>query len=89
MRAKRGKPQATKRRWVFGESDQQMCIQTSGSPKMRRLFLILGSAHETENKVRLGLPRIIQRKENAPEFDYSSFYAKTGGDWQFIHCGIE
>jgi hypothetical protein len=38
----------------------------------------LGSAHETENKVRLGLPRIIQRKENAPEFDYSSFYGKTG-----------
>jgi hypothetical protein len=27
----------------------------------------MGSAHETENKVRLGLPRIIQRKENAPE----------------------
>jgi hypothetical protein len=26
----------------------------------------------------IGLPRIIQRKENAPEFDYSSFYAKTG-----------
>jgi hypothetical protein len=22
--------------------------------------------------------RIVQRKENAPEFDYSSFYAKTG-----------
>jgi 4-phytase/acid phosphatase len=38
----------------------------------------LGSAHETENKVRLGLPRIIQRKGNAPECDYSSFYAKTG-----------
>jgi hypothetical protein len=32
----------------------------------------------TENKVRLGLPRIIQRKENAPEFDYSSFYVTTG-----------
>jgi hypothetical protein len=27
----------------------------------------------SENKVRLGLPRIIQRKENAPEFDYSSY----------------
>jgi hypothetical protein len=26
----------------------------------------------------IGVPRIIQRKENAPEFDYSSFYAKTG-----------
>ena len=26
----------------------------------------------------LGVPRIIQRKENAPEFDYSSFYAETG-----------
>src|ERR1700739_2091855 len=38
----------------------------------------MGSAHETENKVRLGLPRIIQRKENAPEFDYSSFYVTTG-----------
>ena len=39
---------------------------------------ILGRPHETENKVRLGLPRIIQRKENAPEFDYSSFYVTTG-----------
>jgi len=37
-----------------------------------------GSTHETENKVRLGLPRIIERKENAPEFDYSSFYVMTG-----------
>jgi hypothetical protein len=37
-----------------------------------------GCAHETENKARLGLPRIIQRKENAPEFDYSSFYVTTG-----------
>jgi hypothetical protein len=27
--------------------------------------------------VRLGLPRIIQQKENAPEFDYSSFYVTT------------
>jgi hypothetical protein len=36
------------------------------------------SAHETEKIVRLGVPRTIQRKENAPEFDYSSFYAKTG-----------
>jgi hypothetical protein len=26
----------------------------------------------------IGLPRIIRLKENAPEFDYSSFYAKTG-----------
>ena len=26
----------------------------------------------------IGVPRIIQRKENASEFDYSSFYAKTG-----------
>jgi len=46
---------------------------------------ILGRPHETENKVRLGLPRIIQRKENAPEFDYSSFYVTTGmghtGGW--------
>ncbi len=47
-------------------------IQSFGGP------IYLGSAHETENKVRLGVPRIIQRKENAPEFDYSSFYAKTG-----------
>lgn len=37
-----------------------------------------GSAHETEKIVRLGLPRIIRLKENAPEFDYSSFYGKTG-----------
>jgi hypothetical protein len=46
----------------------------------------MGSAHETENKVRLGLPRIIQRKENAPEFDYSSFYAKTGAGDPLL-CG--
>jgi hypothetical protein len=32
-----------------------------------------GSAHETEKIVRLGLPRIIRLKENAPELDYSSF----------------
>ena len=46
----------------------------------------LGSAHETENKVRLGLPRFIQRKEDAPEFDYSSFYAKTGAGDPLL-CG--
>jgi hypothetical protein len=34
--------------------------------------------HETEKIVRLGLPRIIRLKENAPEFDYSSFYVTTG-----------
>ena len=28
--------------------------------------------------VRLGLPRIIRLKENAPELDYSSFYGKRG-----------
>jgi hypothetical protein len=39
---------------------------------------IWGSAHETEKIVRLGLPRISQRKENAPELDYSSFHGKTG-----------
>src|SRR6266446_5391672 len=38
----------------------------------------MGSAHETEKIVRLGLPRIIRLKENAPELDYSSFYGKTG-----------
>src|SRR6266446_2108222 len=44
----------------------------------------------SENKVRLGLPRIIQRKENAPEFDYSSFYAKTGaGDPLLCGGGLE
>src|SRR5260370_26967925 len=47
---------------------------------------LLGSAHETENKVRLGLPRIIRLKENAPEFDYSSFYAKTGAGDALL-CG--
>ncbi len=34
----------------------------------------------------IGLPRIIQRKENAPEFDYSSFYAKTGAGDPLL-CG--
>jgi hypothetical protein len=38
----------------------------------------MGSAHETEQIVRLGLPRIIRLKENAPELDYSSFYVTTG-----------
>jgi hypothetical protein len=46
----------------------------------------MGSAHETEKIVRLGLPRIIQRKENAPEFDYSSFYAKIGAGDPLL-CG--
>jgi heavy metal translocating P-type ATPase len=32
----------------------------------------------TEKIARLGLPRIIRRKENAPELDCSSFYGKTG-----------
>jgi len=41
-------------------------------------ILLEGSVHETEKIVRLGLPRIIQRKENAPELDHSSFYGKTG-----------
>ena len=36
-----------------------------------------GRTHETENEVRLGLPRIIGLKENAPELDYSSFYEET------------
>jgi hypothetical protein len=45
-----------------------------------------GCALETENKVRLGLPRIIQRKENAPEFDYSSLYAKIGAGDPLL-CG--
>ena len=31
-------------------------------------------------------PRIIQRKENAAEFDYSSFYAKTGAGDPLV-CG--
>jgi hypothetical protein len=34
-------------------------------------------AHETENEVGLGLPRIIRPKETAPELDYSSFYGGT------------
>ena len=33
---------------------------------------------ETEKIVRLGLPKIIRLKENAPELDYSSFYGTTG-----------
>jgi hypothetical protein len=37
-----------------------------------------GIPNEGENKVRLGLPRIIATKENASECDYSSFYGKTG-----------
>jgi hypothetical protein len=41
-------------------------------------FTVEGRPHETENKVRLGLPRIIRLKENAPELDYSSFYVTTG-----------
>jgi hypothetical protein len=33
---------------------------------------------QTEKIVRLGLPKIIRLKENAPELDSSSFYGKTG-----------
>jgi hypothetical protein len=46
-----------------------------------------GSAHETEKSVRLGLPRIIRLKENAPELDYSSFYGKTGTGDQLLCDG--
>jgi hypothetical protein len=41
-------------------------------------FWGLGLAHETEKIVRLGLPRIIRLKENAPELDSSSFLCD---DW--------
>ena len=34
---------------------------------------LMGSAHETEKIVRLGLPRIIRLKENAPELDTARF----------------
>jgi hypothetical protein len=53
--------------------DEAIIYQRSAPSK-----IIGQQTHETENKVRLDLPRIIQRKENAPEFDYSSFYTKTG-----------
>jgi len=46
----------------------------------------MGRAHERENKVRLGLPRIIRLKENAPELDYSSFYGNTGAGRPLL-CG--
>jgi hypothetical protein len=46
----------------------------------------MGRPHERENKVRLGLPRIIRLKEDAPEFDYSSFYGKTGAGDALL-CG--
>jgi hypothetical protein len=77
--------------------DEPIIYQRSAPSK-----IIGQQTHETENKVRLDLPRIIQRKENAPEFDYSSFYTKTGaGDpllvganWPYpgqslkrVHCG--
>jgi hypothetical protein len=39
-----------------------------------------------ENKVRLGLPRIIRLKENAPELDYSLFCGKTGSGGPAL-CG--
>jgi hypothetical protein len=32
----------------------------------------------SEKIVRLGFPRIIGLKENAPELDYGPFYGKTG-----------
>ena len=54
---------------------RQLCQRLAGGFGSRELS---GRAHETENEVRLGVLRIIQRKENAPEFDYSSFYGKTG-----------
>ena len=40
MRAKRGMPQATKSA-VSWRSNQPMCLRGNGSPKLRRLFLIL------------------------------------------------
>jgi hypothetical protein len=35
-----------------------------------------GKRHETENKVRLGLSRIIPLKEKVPERDYARFTEK-------------
>jgi DNA invertase Pin-like site-specific DNA recombinase len=46
----------------------------------RSMLDLVGRPHERQNKVRLGLPRIIRPKEDAPEFDYSSFYGKTGAE---------
>jgi hypothetical protein len=48
-------------------------------------------ADETEKIVRLGLPRLIRLKENAPELDYSSFYVTTGTEhrlpWGYFNKG--
>jgi hypothetical protein len=46
----------------------------------------MGSAHETEKIVRLGLPRIIRLKENAPELDYSSFYVTLAREHRLPCC---
>ena len=46
-----------------------------------------GSAHETEKIVRLGLPRIIRLKENAPELDYSSFLRQNRSETKKDQAG--
>jgi hypothetical protein len=45
---------------------------------MRAWLYVAPDVTKRKKIVRLGLPRIIRLKENAPELDYSSFYGKTG-----------
>src|ERR1700737_1453857 len=45
-----------------------------------------GDHTKGKKKYALGLRRIIRLKENAPEFDYSSFYGKTGAGNPLL-CG--
>jgi len=65
---------------------QKVALVVTISGLRDAILKLLGSAHETKNKVLLGLPRIIRLKENAPELDYSSF--RFGGKLRFRKLGV-
>jgi hypothetical protein len=71
----------------YGISQPQLETETTESDTVIRTnFEQLGCAHETENKVRLGVPEDHSSLKNAPEFDYSSFYVTTGTEHRLPCC---
>jgi hypothetical protein len=83
MKSRKGSADAYRHARIKCGVDSPAIGSQSKRPPFTPHFVQLGIS---ENKVRLGLSRIIQRKENAPEFDYSSFYAKTGAGDPLL-CG--
>lgn len=59
---------------------------TKISVPLTKLEAFEGSAHETENIVRLGVPEDHSTKENAAEADYSSFHGTAGTGDRLLCC---